>query len=307
MKHPTARAFVDRPFGDRGAAEVAARTASEHWGLADPVLLRMGMNAIFVAGAVILRVARPSAPGAAAIELHEVLRSHDVPVTHPARSDVVQLGDVSVTCWERIVEVPVAVDWHAVGEIVRRVHGIPRESLPASYPLASPSQLPWWDFDVLLADVGDLIDASAREGIDAALARWDGWEARDRDEGEPRAELVVCHGDVHPGNVMTTAKGPVLIDWDLLSSAPACWDHAPMMTWTDRWGGAPGVYEAFARGYGRSFRADPIAEGYAELRLVAATLMRLRAGRTDPLASAEAERRLAYWRGDPDAPSWRAQ
>ena len=53
------------------------------------------------------------------------------------------------------------------------------------------------------------------------------------------------------------------------------------MTWTAL-GGAPGIYEAFADGYGRSFRDDPIAEGYAELRLLAATLMRLRAGRSDP-------------------------
>ena len=45
----------------------------------------------------------------------------------------------------------------------------------------------------------------------------------------------------------------------------------------------------------------------AELRLVAATLMRLRAGRHDPAAMPEAQRRLAYWRGDPDAPTWRAQ
>jgi hypothetical protein len=34
--------------------------------------------------------------------------------------------------------------------------------------------------------------------------------------------------------------------------------------------------------------------------------MRLRAGRMDPAARPEAERRLAYWRGDPDAPQWTA-
>jgi hypothetical protein len=43
------------------------------------------------------------------------------------------------------------------------------------------------------------------------------------------------------------------------------------------------------------------------LRNVAATLMRVRAGRHDPAVRQEAERRLRYWRGDPDAPQWRAQ
>ena len=79
------------------------------------------------------------------------------------------------------------------------------------------------------------------------------------------------------------------------------------MTWTERWGGEPEIYETFASGYGRSFRADPVAEAIAELRLVAATLMRVRAARTSPDALAEAEARLRYWRGAIDAPQWHAQ
>jgi hypothetical protein len=43
------------------------------------------------------------------------------------------------------------------------------------------------------------------------------------------------------------------------------------------------------------------------MRNVVATLMRVRAGRTDPAAAAEAQRRLRYWRGDTDAPQWTAQ
>ncbi len=100
--------------------------------------------------------------------------------------------------------------------------------------------------------------------------------------------------------------GLLLLDWDLLCIGPAAWDHGPLMTWTERWGGEPGTYEAFAAGYGRSMRGDPVAEALAELRLVAATLMRLSAGRRQPGAAAEAEVRLRWWRGDPDAPAWQA-
>ena len=299
------RAFVDHPLGDRDLAETAAQAAARHWGLDRPVVLRLGMNAIFDAGPVVLRVSRPSAPGEAALELHETLRSIGVPVTRPARSDVVTVDDLVVTCWERLVATGDAVDWRAVGAIVRRVHGVAPDALPVEYPLAAPRDLPWWDFPSLLADTVDLLDAPARAGIDAALDRWAGWVRMGR--RADAADLVVCHGDVHPGNVVMTTDGPVLIDWDLMSRAPAGWDHAPLMTWTERWGGAPGIYEAFADGYGRSLRGDPVAEGYAELRLLAATLMRLRAGRSDPAARIEADRRLAYWRGDPDSPTWTAQ
>jgi Ser/Thr protein kinase RdoA (MazF antagonist) len=118
--------------------------------------------------------------------------------------------------------------------------------------------------------------------------------------------MVLCHGDVHPGNVMQTDAGPVLLDWDLMCTGPAAWDHAPMMSWSERWGGRPGEYEAFAAGYGRSLRGDAVAESLAELRLVAATLMRVRAGRNDAAAAEEAERRLQWWRGEPDAPPWQA-
>ena len=123
--------------------------------------------------------------------------------------------------------------------------------------------------------------------------------------GDAATAGVVCHGDVHPGNVLPTADGPVLLDWDLLCRGPVAWDHGPLMTWTARWGGEPGIYERFAEGYGDSLRGDPLGEAVAELRLVAATLMRVRAGRTDPLAAAEAERRLRWWRGDPTRPRGR--
>ena len=116
----------------------------------------------------------------------------------------------------------------------------------------------------------------------------------------------MCHGDVHPGNVAMTADGPVLLDWDLLCPAPPGWDHAMLLR-----AAAVGVAGALVRRLRRRLRPlvapairRPMA--IAELRLVAATLMRLRAGRADPAAMPEARRRLAFWRGDPDAPTWRA-
>jgi Ser/Thr protein kinase RdoA (MazF antagonist) len=260
--------------------------------------MRTGMNSLFSAGDdVVLRVGRPTADPAAAVWLADQLTRRGIRVPRYARSQPMTIGALSVYAIFREHEVG-SVDWAQVGRMVAVLHTVEPAEISPLYPTPWCSSFPWWQFDRLMADVGDRLDPASRRGIDAALARRSGW----RDHVE---QPVLCHGDVHPGNVLQTGDGPMLIDWDLLCIGPAAWDHGPLMTWTERWGGAPGVYEAFADGYGRSFRGDPVGEAIAELRLVAATLMRVRAGLTDPTAADEAERRLRWWRGDPDAHAWR--
>ena len=292
------RPFVDGPPGAAPDVWAAARAAAGHWGLHAPVLLRLGMNGIFNAGGVVLRVGRVTAEPAAAIELAEVLRDAGLRVPAPARTDAVAHGPLTVTAWERLRLVDTEPDWRSIGTMVRTVHELPLASIPSRYPAPRGEDFPWWRFDDLLAEVADDVDEAARRGLDDVVERHRGWQGTGGD--------VVCHGDVHPGNVAMTADGPVLIDWDLLCLAPPGWDHA-MMLRADRWGYPTRWYDELAAGYGRSFAADPTAIAIAELRLVAATLMRLRAGRADAAAMPEARRRLAYWRGDPDAPVWRAQ
>lgn len=295
------RAFVDQRVADVDVAAAVADIAAETWGLARPVLLRHGMNVIFRSRDVVIRVAAPSVHASCSIDLAEMLATHDIPVVAPARPGVVESDGLSATAWEYVASSGDPIDWRAVGSIVRRVNALSTTDLPAAVPTPSPASFPWWNFDRLLADVSSVLDPLARGGIEAVLERWSEWA-----DWDP-ADAVVCHGDVHPGNVIMTGGGPIVIDWDLLCLAPAGWDHAPLMTWTARWGGEPGIYEAFATGAGGSLRGDANAEAFAELRLVAATLMRVKAGMADPAARPEADRRLAHWRGDAAAPIWRAQ
>ncbi len=293
------RPYVDHPVTDLDGAERAAHHAATVWGLPEPTVLRAGMNLILQSGTVVLRVGQPSGPGDAALRLAETLTHAGIRVVEPALDDVVERVGFTVTCWRLVEPTAEPIDWAAVGGLVRRVHELDPAIVPADYPLPSPQAFPWWDFEAMMDDVGGAIDPAARGGLRAAIDRWPTWWATE--------QPVVCHGDVHPGNVLMSSDGPLLIDWDLLCLAPRGWDHGPMMTWHERWGGAPGEYERFAAGYGADLQDDPGARAIAELRLVAATLMRVRAGRHDPLARAEADRRLAYWRGDVDAPQWSAQ
>jgi Ser/Thr protein kinase RdoA (MazF antagonist) len=259
------------------------------------------MNALFTAGTdVVLRVGRPSVDASAAVWLGEWLTGRGLRVPRFAHAEPFVSGELTVLAQVR--EHPVGpIDWSTVGAMVATLHAFGPDEIDevsAHYPTPWCSSFPWWDFDAMLADVGSDIDPAARRGIDRALDLREWRSLVDR--------VVLCHGDVHPGNVIPTSEGPVLLDWDLMCLGPAAWDHGPLVNWTSRWGGAPGVYEAFADGYGTSLRGDPVTEALAELRLVAATLMRVKAGRNDPVAAEEAERRLRHWRGDPDAPAWTA-
>jgi hypothetical protein len=299
--HPV-RPYVDRPVDDTEAARRAAIVAAGEWGLGgvrEVRLLRMGMNAIFTAGGAVLRVSTPTVDAAWSIRLAEMLADVGLRVTAPLRPGAIHVDGFGVTCWEHVEATGTPIDWRAVGAMVQRVHQLHPADLPDGYPAPSPAAFPWWDFDALLVETRDAIDPAAFEGIRDAVDRRRGWADFDL--------TVVCHGDVHPGNVLMAHDGPVLIDWDLLCRAPAGWDHAPLMTWGERWGGDGTQYAAFAAGYGRSLRGDQLADSFAELRLVAATLMRVRAGLGDPAAMVEARRRLRYWARDPDAPAWSAQ
>jgi Ser/Thr protein kinase RdoA (MazF antagonist) len=295
------RPFVDRPVGDAAPADRAAFVAARRLGLSPPERIRVGMNALYRCGDVVLRVGRTSASPSAGVELAHRLLDAGLPVPTPATDQAVVEGDLAVTAWRRLDPLDAVADWHAIGRIVRRVHALSPSDLPPAYPLPSPTGFPWWQFDEMVRDVGPDIDPPALAGIAAAIERHRDWVELVREHP------VVCHGDVHPGNVMMTADGPVLLDWDLMCVAAPGWDHAMLLTVAERWGGDAAVYPAFAAGYGADLRGDPGATAFAALRNVAATLMRVRAGRTDLGARAEAERRLRFWRGDPDAPSWRAQ
>lgn len=295
------RPYVDQRVIDMAAAERVAQAAADMWRLPAPTLLRRGMNAIYACGPEVVRVGRATAPAAASHALAAVLARHRVPVAAPIDGHTADLGGFAVTGWERIDEVPTPIDWETVGAATARIHALDPSELPAAYPVPSPTTFPWWDFDALFDEVEGHIDGEALAGLNRTIRARSTWRS---DVGHG---AVVCHGDVHPGNVLMSGDGPVLIDFDLLCHAAPAWDHAMLTTYADRWGGADDTYLEFARGYGRSLAAEQLTISIAELRNVAATLMRVRAGITDDRARVEAEQRLRFWRGDPDAPQWSAQ
>ena len=165
----------------RALAEGVARRLD----LPEPTLVRVGMNALFRAGDVVVRVGRPSAPPQVAIELAHRLREHGIAAPTPAvgetfvEGDAFVPGSLAATCWEPLATTGESIDWREVGTIVRRVHGLAIADLPEGYPFPAPTSFPWWDFDALMVGVGTEIDDAARAGLNAAIARNAAWRKLD--------------------------------------------------------------------------------------------------------------------------------
>ena len=133
------------------------------------------MNGIFTAGDVVIRVGRVTAdPGVGdragrAARRHAGVRSRARP---PMRSSTATL---TATAWERLAIVDAEPDWREVGRMVRRrARARPADDVPDGYPMPPAESFPWWDFDALLAEVGDELDhARARRprGGDRAASR----------------------------------------------------------------------------------------------------------------------------------------
>ena len=283
--------------------------------LSDIQLIRRSMNAVYKVrsahGPLIMRVSRPTGTTGPAIEFAQYLQRNGLEV--PAPSSVVPFrhDEIEITLWEFIEPDPKQlVDWQAIGTFVRRLHDINPNDIAKFYPLPKATSFPWWNFDQLL---DELRPTFTDDDHAILMKRWQALRpyfltAQNINLESSANRSVLCHGDIHPGNVIInrTTGRPILLDWDLLSVAPREWDHAALLTWATRWGGQASTYSDFAQGYGLDFSTNELAIALAELRLLSATLMRWRVGLSTPSARIEAENRMKWWRQDPTAPMWRA-
>ena len=312
------RPLVESPIsvlGESGITSVTefARRVTGWVGLPEPRLERLGMNAVYTAGPAVVRIGLATVDPVVAVDLADRLVSEGFEVPAPFtrssfRHDVMN-RTVWATVWTRVHPDPgTRPDWRHIGALTDRLHRLEPRSVADIHPLPRAADFGWWD-------LGPILTGFAEGGVDfvstGELQRLvDEWSelgptlrrARESDG------LVVCHGDLHPGNVVVDSitGRTVLLDWDLVSLAPTGWDHAPLVGWAPRWGDDHRAYDEFASGYGTDLRDDRDTASLARLRLLVATVMRIRAAMIDPGAVPEVRNRLRYWTEGESAPPWNA-
>lgn len=289
---------------ESGPSAGIAQAIAHHLGRLSPsVLLRSGANEVYAVDDLVIRLAPPGVDVEQQVMVADLLARHGVAA--PALVAAGNRDGQPYTVWERIVADAVeGIDFRLLGAEIGRLHRIDPHAV---YEPALPwcDEAGWLDLDANLT-AAEAAGVVAVDDIDILRAHWDelrSWGGRCRAAGPP----VVCHGDVHPQNVIMFDDRPVVIDWDTICLGPPQWDHAMLVTWASRWGGEPNAYPDFAAGYGTSFADDELATDLARLRLLAPTVNLIAKAAASPRHAAEARRRMRYWRGEVPAPAWRPQ
>ena len=294
--------FVAKPVTDRAAARVQADRFAHEIGTGPLELIRESMCSTFTSGDVVIRVGNFGKSPQAAAQLAEVLRRHDILVPKVVSTFEVD-DELGAIAYENITATGGDIDWAAVGAMVKRLHTTLRvDEIPEGYPIAQPGNLPWWNFPDMISRLGaaETVAAEELEVLRAAVEEGAGWG--NLAMGSP---VVINHGDVHPGNVIMSDDGPVLIDWDLLSIGSSLWDHVPLRAWSSPpWQGSGEAYLAFAAGYGEVEWSSHDLDQVVQMRNLAATVLRLIGTSAMKPRDEEAARRLNYWLSPETASPW---
>jgi Ser/Thr protein kinase RdoA (MazF antagonist) len=266
----------------------------------EPDLLCVSANVVFRLGDAVLRVSSCDAQAGRHVALARWLAQHAIPTVRPV-VDAQAVDGLSVTVWEHIEGHGRAIDYRQVGEAIARVHQLDPDDVRRHV------SLPWFGEPRWL-QLADTLQQAAAAGVlsqpDIAVLRAHAEQLSGWDQLAGQEPLVVCHGDLHPHNLLMRADRAVILDWDSICMGPAAWDHAALLTWADRWDGHPDDYLAFAAGYGADLRDSALAQTLARVRLLAPTINMAIRGSSSKEDATEARLRMRYWRGEPDAPAW---
>lgn len=287
-----------------GAVRSAVQHAAGFYGRrsAEPELVRTGANHVYIADDLVVRVSRSEVDVGQHVTVGRFLIDNGIPVPEPIGSG--ELNGAKYTVWEYIKpDSSAVVDFAQFGGGIRALHELDLADLA--------TELPWCDGpDWLNIDQGLAEARSANVVSDEDIDLLESHSERLRTWGD-RCRLadrhVLCHGDVHPQNVIMRDGRATLIDWDTICIGPPQWDHAALLTWADRWGGRPTDYLDFAQGYGEAFDGDNLAMELAEVRLLAPTVNMIVKGANNDQCAREARLRMRFWRNDPKAPHWTPQ
>ncbi len=284
------------------AARLAAQAAKEFDG-GGVELIRSGANHVFASTTTVVRVGPASEIANAQVELAQQLLAAGFRVPKPL-ADPVVTSTLVVSVWERIVSSGEPIDYRQLGAVITRLHDTSPDTLSKAHSFPLFSEAAWLQINTNLDQVSEkgILNADDVAILRRACSGVFGW-----DSSISESDLVLCHGDVHPQNVLMSEGAVVLIDWDTACVGPREWDHAALVTWADRWGGETDAYENFAAGYGSDLRSGLTARRLADVRLLAPTInLALRAANDRRFAS-ELERRMQYWRGETYPAVWTPQ
>ncbi|MET9873524.1 aminoglycoside phosphotransferase family protein [Actinacidiphila glaucinigra] len=258
-------------------------------------LIALGENAVFelADGVTVAKVGRgPELLDRAAREVRTAswLAGHGVAAVRAAVPEARLVEGHPVTYWERLPDAVRPAEPADLAALLRLVHALPQP-----------------DFALPPRDLLDGVERWLRlagTAVDPADAAY----LRERRDGFAAAAAALTphltpgpvHGDALPRNVHVGPGGPVLVDLETFSADLREHDLVVMALSRDRYGLAPGAYDAFTAAYGWDVREWDGCAVLRGARETASCAWVAQHAPGSPAALAEFRRRVASLRdGDP--------
>lgn len=224
--------------------------------------LRFGENAIYNLPREnrVVRIGRSIVAAAKEVHIAGWLEDHEFPAVKlaPGFADGPMIvDDLPVTVWHHVDQSDQAITTAEFGRILRGLHSLPRPvefQLPQFHPMPkiieridqlAHTTIPESDLLFLRDKYAEIL--AAFDGLDFAL---------------PQGPI---HGDAHPGNLMRTVSGEILlIDFEDFAHGPREWDAAVMSVRHQAFGWESAEdYRSYVEAYG----FDPLEwSGYSVIR-----------------------------------------
>lgn len=194
-----------------------------------------------------------------------------------------------VTMWA-LLEPVAPVGAQALGQAARALHrrslGFHEQASGAEprVPLADPLGAA----RALLARPHRFLTPADQAGLNALVEQLtQRWEAE-----LATAPRALVHGDLHPGNVVVTAAGPVLVDLEYAGVGPVGLDLAAVGAHVKRYGLDPQWIQGFAQGYGEALHEAPGHDLLCDVYALHVALWALQVAHTHPEVAREAALRV---------------
>ena len=195
---------------------------------------------------------------------------HGMPVLAPADPQATPTGHGTVSFWPLLTTTGATAGWPWLARALAQIHRLPAGQYPhrcdplgrVRNRLARYRQWPGAHHSVAETVAG----ACRQLGDELADMTW---------------PTAIVHGDAHPGNVVVTATGPILVDFDLAGTGPAMWDLTIPVVHHRRFGAPGHILSEFFAAYGSDPRGHPGFETQVrvqELLCISYVLERLIAG-----------------------------
>lgn len=214
----------------------------------------------------------------------------------PVGPQPLRIGAAVATVWELVPETAPPASPRQIGVLARLLHD-------ATEGVASlPSARRFDPIGAIRAALGEARRRNAPTGAigevaTRALRLEAAWAVAARED--PLGWAIV-HGDLHAGNTVSGAEGPVLVDLELCGTGPRSYDLAPAAVAARRYGAPASDVDSLVDGYGDDPRGWVGFETFCQVYELWATAWAL--SQPDPDAVAEGVVRAASLGGNGGRP-----